>query len=148
MTRDPAAPGDVYTHEKMISGVLRRRQLDHCFVSSELKPRVRSVHAANGEVASDHHPLWMNIDLESSASGFLTVFLAVIAAAAMHAAWNALVKVRTDRFASISITALGMALVAMPVAALRGCSPCSGLAVDHRVGHHPCGLQALPDHGL
>lgn len=45
----------------------------------------------------------------------LTVFLAVIAAAAMHAAWNALVKVRTDRFASISITALGMALVAVPV---------------------------------
>ena len=45
----------------------------------------------------------------------LTVFLAVIAAAAMHAAWNALVKVRTDRFASISITALGMALVAIPV---------------------------------
>jgi drug/metabolite transporter (DMT)-like permease len=45
----------------------------------------------------------------------LTVFLAVIAAAAMHASWNALVKVRTDRFASISITALGMALVAVPV---------------------------------
>jgi drug/metabolite transporter (DMT)-like permease len=45
----------------------------------------------------------------------LAVFLAVIAAAAMHAAWNALVKVRTDRFASISITALGMALVAIPV---------------------------------
>jgi endonuclease/exonuclease/phosphatase family metal-dependent hydrolase len=67
MTRDPAAPGDVYTHEKMISGVLRRRQLDHCFVSSELKPRVRSVHAANGEVASDHHPLWIDIDLESAA---------------------------------------------------------------------------------
>ena len=48
-------------------GVLRRRQLDHCFVSSELKPRVRSVHAANGEVASDHHPLWIDIDLESAA---------------------------------------------------------------------------------
>ncbi|MCX7346120.1 MAG: EamA family transporter [Alphaproteobacteria bacterium] len=45
----------------------------------------------------------------------LTVFLAVIVAAAMHASWNALVKVRTDRFASISITALGMALVAVPV---------------------------------
>jgi drug/metabolite transporter (DMT)-like permease len=45
----------------------------------------------------------------------LTVFFAVIAAAAMHASWNALVKVRTDRFASISITALGMALVAVPV---------------------------------
>ena len=67
MTRDPAAPGEVYTHVKMIAGVLRRRQLDHCFISSALKPRVRSVHAANGEVASDHHPLWIDIDLESAA---------------------------------------------------------------------------------
>ena len=45
----------------------------------------------------------------------LTVFLAVIAAAAMHASWNALIKVRADRFASISITSLGMALIAVPV---------------------------------
>ena len=71
------------------------------------------MHAANGEVASDHHPLWIDIDLSCGIS--FTVFLAVIAAAAMHASWNALVKVRTDRFASISITALGMALVAVPV---------------------------------
>jgi drug/metabolite transporter (DMT)-like permease len=45
----------------------------------------------------------------------LTVFLAVIAAAAMHASWNALIKVRADRFASISITSLGMALIAVPM---------------------------------
>ncbi|MHA6687801.1 EamA family transporter [Mesorhizobium sp. A556] len=45
----------------------------------------------------------------------LFVFTAVLAAALMHAAWNALIKVRTDRFASISLTALGMTCTALPV---------------------------------
>ncbi|MET0575773.1 MAG: EamA family transporter [Mesorhizobium sp.] len=45
----------------------------------------------------------------------LSVFLAVLAAAAMHASWNALIKVRVDRFASISLTSLGMSLAALPV---------------------------------
>ncbi len=45
----------------------------------------------------------------------LTVFLALLAAALMHASWNALIKVRSDRFASISITALGTAIAAVPV---------------------------------
>ncbi len=44
----------------------------------------------------------------------LGVFLAVLAAAAMHATWNALVKARQDRFASISLTSLGMSLAALP----------------------------------
>ena len=38
----------------------------------------------------------------------LQVFLAVLAAAAMHAAWNATIKVRLDRFASISLMTVGM----------------------------------------
>lgn len=41
------------------------RQLDHCFLSSILAPRGRSVMARNDEIASDHHPLWIDIDLES-----------------------------------------------------------------------------------
>ena len=45
----------------------------------------------------------------------LTVFLAVLAAAAMHASWNALIKMRVDRFASLSLTSLGMSAVALPV---------------------------------
>lgn len=45
----------------------------------------------------------------------LAVFSAVLAAALMHASWNALIKVRLDRFASISLTSLGMAVVALPV---------------------------------
>jgi len=44
-----------------------------------------------------------------------TVFFAVLAAAAMHAAWNALIKMRGDRFASISLTSLGMSIAALPV---------------------------------
>ena len=39
----------------------------------------------------------------------LTVFLAVLAAAPMHAVWNAMVKVRFDRFASVTLMTLGMA---------------------------------------
>ncbi len=42
------------------------------------------------------------------------VFLAVLAAAAMHAIWNALVKAQGDRFASITLTSLGMTLSAAP----------------------------------
>jgi drug/metabolite transporter (DMT)-like permease len=43
------------------------------------------------------------------------VFVAVLAAAAMHAGWNALVKVRSDRFVSITLTSLGMTLSVLPV---------------------------------
>lgn len=44
-----------------------------------------------------------------------TVFLVVLVAAAMHASWNALLKVRLDRFASISLMSFGMGLVALPL---------------------------------
>lgn len=43
------------------------------------------------------------------------VFLAVLAAALMHASWNALLKVRLDRFASISLMSFGTGLVAAPL---------------------------------
>lgn len=46
-----------------------------------------------------------------------TVFLAVLAAAAMHAVWNALIKVRLDRFASIQLMTLGMGVAALPLVA-------------------------------
>jgi drug/metabolite transporter (DMT)-like permease len=50
----------------------------------------------------------------------LVVFLAVLAAAAMHAIWNALIKVRLDRFASISLMTLGMGVAALPALPLVG----------------------------
>ena len=45
----------------------------------------------------------------------LTVFLAVLCAAAMHAIWNAVIKVRLDRFGPISLMTLGAAAAASPV---------------------------------
>ena len=47
----------------------------------------------------------------------LTVFFAVLAAAAMHALWNAVIKVRLDRFASISLMTVGMGVAALPALA-------------------------------
>jgi len=45
----------------------------------------------------------------------LTVFLAVLAAALAHASWNAMVKVRLDRFASMTLMFIGMGVFALPV---------------------------------
>lgn len=44
-----------------------------------------------------------------------TVFAAVLAAALIHATWNALLKARLDRFASISLMSFGMAVIAAPL---------------------------------
>jgi endonuclease/exonuclease/phosphatase family metal-dependent hydrolase len=62
-------PGELHTHVKTIEGQLRKRQLDHCFVGSMLASRVRSVTVDNDEIASDHHPLFVEIDLETTPPG-------------------------------------------------------------------------------
>jgi endonuclease/exonuclease/phosphatase family metal-dependent hydrolase len=60
-------PGeDFHTHVKTIDGRLTKRRLDHCFVGGMFAGRVRSVSADIGEVASDHFPLRIDIDLETS----------------------------------------------------------------------------------
>lgn len=59
------APGALYTHVKQIAGQVRRRQLDHCFVGGMLAGRVRGVRVDNDQIASDHHPMWIDIDLET-----------------------------------------------------------------------------------
>ena len=56
---------DFHTHVKTIDGRLAKRRLDHCFVGGMLAGRVRSVSADIGEVASDHFPLRVDIDLET-----------------------------------------------------------------------------------
>lgn len=43
------------------------------------------------------------------------VFFAVLAAAAMHALWNALLKVRGDRFVAVLLISFGMGVVALPL---------------------------------
>jgi endonuclease/exonuclease/phosphatase family metal-dependent hydrolase len=57
---------------KEIGGSVRKRRLDYCFVGSMLAPRVRSVAVNNAEIASDHHPLFVDIDLDDPASPIAT----------------------------------------------------------------------------
>ncbi|MER9946978.1 endonuclease/exonuclease/phosphatase family protein [Mesorhizobium sp. M0047] len=60
---EPAA--DFHTHVKSIDGKVAKRRLDHCFVAGMFAGRVRSISADIGEVASDHFPLRVDIDLET-----------------------------------------------------------------------------------
>ncbi|TPK62179.1 endonuclease/exonuclease/phosphatase family protein [Mesorhizobium sp. B2-4-19] len=56
---------DFHTHEKIIDGRLAKRRLDHCFVGGMFAGRVRSIASDMGEVASDHFPVRVDIDLET-----------------------------------------------------------------------------------
>lgn len=53
---------NLHTHEKVIAGTLRHRQLDHIFVSADLAPRLRQAWTEPGQIASDHFPLWLEMD--------------------------------------------------------------------------------------
>lgn len=57
--------GDFHTHVKTIDGKVTKRRLDHCFVGGMFADRVRSVSADIDEVASDHFPVRVDIDLET-----------------------------------------------------------------------------------
>ncbi|TIL96590.1 MAG: EEP domain-containing protein [Mesorhizobium sp.] len=58
-------PTDFHTHVKTIDGSPAKRRLDHCFVGGMFADRVRSVSVDIGEIASDHFPLRVDIDLET-----------------------------------------------------------------------------------
>lgn len=49
----------VHTHDKLIAGTRRLRQLDHIFASAALAPAVRRVWVDEDCPASDHLPLWL-----------------------------------------------------------------------------------------
>jgi endonuclease/exonuclease/phosphatase family metal-dependent hydrolase len=51
----------LHTHEKIIAGTRRLRQIDHAFVTPDLAPRVRSTWTDPDEIASDHLPLWVDL---------------------------------------------------------------------------------------
>ncbi|WP_430464776.1 endonuclease/exonuclease/phosphatase family protein [Tabrizicola sp.] len=53
----------LHSHEKTIAGQIRRRQLDHVFVDASLAPRLRRASVDAGCLASDHLPLWVEMDL-------------------------------------------------------------------------------------
>lgn len=53
----------LHSHQKVIAGEIRLRQLDHIFVDASFAPRLLRVWAETGCPASDHFPLWAEIDL-------------------------------------------------------------------------------------
>jgi endonuclease/exonuclease/phosphatase family metal-dependent hydrolase len=53
----------LHSHEKIIAGQVRLRQLDHIFVSAGLLPRLRTAWVEEACIASDHLPLWAELDL-------------------------------------------------------------------------------------
>jgi endonuclease/exonuclease/phosphatase family metal-dependent hydrolase len=53
----------LHTHEKVIAGEVRLRQLDHVFVDAAYVPRLRRVWVDGGCAASDHLPLWAELNL-------------------------------------------------------------------------------------
>ncbi len=67
-----------------------------------------------------------------------SVFLAVLAAAAMHATWNAMIKVRLDPFISIQLMSVGMGVASVPLIPFVGLPewPSAGWAVLSAVVLH------------
>lgn len=63
-----AAGGEAsHTHVRRgADGSLQKRRLDYCFVGGMLAPRVRSLRVDLDEPASDHFPVWVDIDLETA----------------------------------------------------------------------------------
>lgn len=61
--------GDGHTHLRRVDGRDQRRRLDYCFVSPVLTPRLRSVRVDNTAIASDHFPVFVDMDLETPAIG-------------------------------------------------------------------------------
>ena len=58
-------PDGSFTHVRKVEGCIQKRRLDYCFVGASLASRVRWVSVASDEIASDHHPVWIDIDLET-----------------------------------------------------------------------------------
>jgi len=61
-----AAADSVHTHFRRLGdGTVQKRRLDYCFVGSMLAPRIRSARVDDDVIASDHLPVWVDIDLET-----------------------------------------------------------------------------------
>jgi endonuclease/exonuclease/phosphatase family metal-dependent hydrolase len=58
------APDAFHTHEWMRGSGMQRRRLDYCFVAPHLAGRVRSFSVDASATASDHFPVFVEIDLE------------------------------------------------------------------------------------
>ena len=60
---DPAVGMGLHTHEKVIAGQTRLRQLDHIFLTPDLTPLVTRVWTDTKNPASDHFPLHADLSL-------------------------------------------------------------------------------------
>jgi endonuclease/exonuclease/phosphatase family metal-dependent hydrolase len=59
-------PASFTTHTgKGAAGQVRHRRLDYCFVSAILEKKVQRMWVDEGQTASDHKPVWTQINLES-----------------------------------------------------------------------------------
>jgi endonuclease/exonuclease/phosphatase family metal-dependent hydrolase len=56
-----AVAAQVHTHDKLIAGRRRLRQLDHIFASADLAPRLMRAWVDVDCGASDHLPLWVEM---------------------------------------------------------------------------------------
>lgn len=57
-------PDAFHTHVRNVGGRVEKRRLDYCFVGAPIADRVRAVRVDNDTIASDHHPVFIDIDLE------------------------------------------------------------------------------------
>jgi endonuclease/exonuclease/phosphatase family metal-dependent hydrolase len=53
-----------HTHAGVLDGRRIERRLDYCFVGGMLASRIRDVHIDTAETASDHFPVFVDIDLD------------------------------------------------------------------------------------
>jgi len=57
--------GETHTHERMVDGAEQKRRLDYCFVGTPLAQRLRGYRVDTGAIASDHFPVFVDIDLDT-----------------------------------------------------------------------------------
>ena len=58
-----------HTHCGVLDGKRIERRLDYCFVGGMLASRIRSARVDTAETASDHFPVFVDIDLDTQAAG-------------------------------------------------------------------------------
>lgn len=53
-----------HTHVRTVGGHVQNRRLDYCFIGAPIANRVRSFGVDNDVIASDHYPVFVDIDLD------------------------------------------------------------------------------------
>jgi endonuclease/exonuclease/phosphatase family metal-dependent hydrolase len=56
-----------HTHVRTVGGRIEKRRLDYCFVGAPIADRVRGFRVDHASIASDHFPVFVDIDLDRPA---------------------------------------------------------------------------------